>query len=184
MRSWFVMLFVFSFFNLNAQFELDSLIQHSIISDINAQPKEYRDSLYHRFFSVQGIEIDSTDNDSLFRFIYDKFGTPYKYGDTSRFGMDCSAFVDLVYLKVYNKILPRNSAKIYQLNCLPLPKDSLQQGDLVFFNIKTTGISHLGIYLKDDIFIHSSSTYGVRFSRLKESYYLKYFYAAGRVIKY
>lgn len=182
MRYWFVMLFVFSFFNLKAQFELDSLIQHSIISDINAQPKEYRDSLYHRFFSVQGIEIDSTDNDSLFRFIYDKFGTPYKYGDTSRFGMDCSAFVDLVFLQVYNKKLARNSAKIFQQNCQSITIDSLQQGDLVFFNIKTQGISHLGIYLKNGIFIHSSSTYGVRFSRLSENYYSTYYFASGRVI--
>ncbi len=181
MRIWLLFVFLLVSSISFAQFNLDSLIQKSIQEDINSQPKEYRDSLYFSFFKSHNVKLDSTDNDSLFRYIFDRFGTPYKYGDTSKFGMDCSAFVDLVYLHVYKRNLQRNSAKIYAINCDSISKDSLKQGDLVFFNIKTKGISHLGIYLKDGIFIHSSSTYGVRFSRLDENYYSKYYWGSGRV---
>ena len=58
----------------------------------------------------------------------------------------------------------------------------MQQGDLLFFAInKSNKISHVGIYLKDDKFIHASSARGVVVSSLNDDYYKKYFYAAGRV---
>lgn len=181
MRFFLVLFFLMMAFSGFSQFNLDSLIQRSIQEDINLQPKEYRDSLYFSFFKSHNVQIDSGDNDSLFRFIFDRFGTPYRYGDTSSFGMDCSAFVGLVYQQVFKKSLQRNSSMIYLKNCQPIGKDSLKQGDLVFFAINSKGISHLGIYLKDDIFVHSSSTYGIRFSRLNEKYYSKYYYGSGRV---
>ena len=51
----------------------------------------------------------------------------------------------------------------------------------MFFNINKGRISHVGIYLKDNKFIHASSYRGVVVNDLDENYYKRYFYAAGRV---
>ena len=57
----------------------------------------------------------------------------------------------------------------------------LRTGDLVFFKINNDKISHVGIYLKNNKFIHASSYRGVTVNDLDESYYKKYYYASGRV---
>ncbi|MDO7743749.1 MAG: NlpC/P60 family protein, partial [Pedobacter sp.] len=65
----------------------------------------------------------------------------------------------------------------------PLPKDELKEGDLVFFKIKSTRITHIGIYLGDDRFAHASSSRGVVISNLNEPYYSRFFYKGGRILE-
>ncbi len=111
-----------------------------------------------------GFSVTRDDNTALYSELATWLGVPYN----DRRGVDCSGLVCQVYLKVYNKKLQRNSAKIYEQNCREIARKKLREGDLVFF---ATGkdkrrISHVGIYLKDDRFIHASSSKGVVVSSL------------------
>ena len=59
--------------------------------------------------------------------------------------------------------------------------DQLFEGDLLFFKIKKNQISHIGIYLFNGYFIHSSVSKGVIISNLEEDYYKRHFYSGGRI---
>ena len=130
-----------------------------------------------------GFSVTRDDNTALYSELATWLGVPYKYAGNDRRGVDCSGLVCQVYLKVYNKKLQRNSAKIYEQNCREIARKKLREGDLVFF---ATGkdkrrISHVGIYLKDDRFIHASSSKGVVVSSLENPYFVRTYIASGRV---
>jgi cell wall-associated NlpC family hydrolase len=64
-----------------------------------------------------------------------------------------------------------------------IPRENLQFGDLVFFNTMGRRISHVGIYLGEGVFAHSSSNGGVKTNSLDEDYYNSRYITARRVIK-
>lgn len=111
-------------------------------------------------------------------------GAPYKYGGQSLDGVDCSGLVVELYKAVYGKALYRSSYQIFEKNCRVIKKTELMEGDLVFFITSPNGsrINHVGVYLRDNKFVHSTTKRGVIISDLSENYYEKYFYKAGRVI--
>ena len=79
-------------------------------------------------------------------------GIPYVYGGASPSGFDCSGFVMYVFAQV-GISLPHNAAAQYGYG-MPVSRDQLQPGDLVFFN----GLGHVGIYIGGGQFIHSPHT--------------------------
>jgi cell wall-associated NlpC family hydrolase len=96
-------------------------------------------------------------------------GTPYAFGGTSGYGFDCSGFVSRVFGS--NGVsLARAADEQYQ-GGQKVAKADLQPGDLVFFSTYTSGVSHVGIYVGNNKFIHSSSSRGVSYSSLNDSYY-------------
>ena len=108
-------------------------------------------------------------------------GTPYRYGSSSRRGTDCSGFVTSIYREVYGIKLSRSSHSMYR-DVARVQKDSIRTGDLVFFRRSPKSpIFHVGIYLKNNKFIHSATNGGVMVSSLSEPYYRNYYYAAGRI---
>ena len=109
-------------------------------------------------------------------------GTPYKYGGNDNKGVDCSGFVNAIYQSVYNLTLPRSSKEMYS-KCLKIKTTDLKEGDLVFFDYNGKGISHVGIYLKDDKYAHASSSKGVVISSLSNDYTRKYYVGGGRFKK-
>ena len=62
-----------------------------------------------------------------------------------------------------------------------IAKSQLKEGDLVFFTNSKGKVSHVGIYLKEDLFAHASTSNGVSVSRLDNKYWEKHFYKGGRV---
>lgn len=111
-------------------------------------------------------------------------GTPYVYGASSLTkGTDCSGFTSSV-MRNFGIKLSRSSAEQIN-NGTRINKNELVAGDLVFFNSGgKSRISHVGIYIDNGQFIHSSSvrTGGVIISSLNESYYANTYVAGTRVI--
>jgi hypothetical protein len=119
---------------------------------------------------------------SLFRVVEEWMGTPYELGSKDKSGIDCSGFTSTVYSEVFKIELPRSVSSQKQLG--DLVKDKLQPGDLIFFNIDGK-ISHVGVYVFDNKFIHAASAgpeVGVIKSSLNENYYKTRFAYAKRVV--
>ena len=127
-----------------------------------------------------GIERAPGDNEQLYDAIESWMGTPYLYGGTTKQGVDCSAFVGHIYRAVYGRRLQR-VANDMQKDVTLITKSELREGDIVFFTNSKGRVSHVGIYLKDGLFAHSSTSRGVIISRLDDSYWSKHFYKGGRV---
>ena len=108
-------------------------------------------------------------------------GAPYVYGGMSPSGFDCSGFVNYVY-KLCGYSMSRVASSIYNNNGTYVEKANLQLGDLVFFASNSSSIGHVGIYIGNGQFIHSSSGAGcVVISDLSSSYYLKNYVGAKRI---
>lgn len=107
-------------------------------------------------------------------------GTSYKYGGTSTDGFDCSGFTQYVMEK-FDFELPRTSSD-QSKEGNPVEKKDLRTGDLVFFNTSGNGISHVGIYMGDGKFAHSSTNEGVIISDLSEPYYAQRYVKARRIM--
>jgi len=107
-------------------------------------------------------------------------GTPYLWGGTSKAGFDCSGFIQYIFDK-FKLDLPRTS-KTQAKEGTAVDQDNLRAGDLVFFNTDGQGISHVGLFLGNNKFAHSSSSRGVTISSLSESYYKNRYVTARRVV--
>lgn len=109
-------------------------------------------------------------------------GTPYSYGSTGNGSFDCSGFTSYAY-KAAGINLPHNSAGQASLGIF-IDQDSLQNGDLVFFNNSgDTRIGHVGIYVGNNNFIHASTSKGITVTSLDDSYYKQRYVCARRLLK-
>jgi lipoprotein Spr len=127
-----------------------------------------------------GIPLEKHAHLPLYDTIVCWLGTPYKFAGNGEKGIDCSGFVNMLSQNVYGINLgARNSAEIYA-SLFKLEKDEIKEGDLVFFRIQRKRISHVGLYLGNNKFVHSSTSRGVIISDLNEPYYKRYFTGGGR----
>lgn len=123
------------------------------------------------------------EQEAILEEAYSWLGTPYKYAAQEKGkGTDCSGLVMMVYEVSTGEKIPRNSAKQAEY-CEKIEASEVDKGDLVFF---ATGkdpnrVSHVGIIVDTDSFIHASSSKGVIISDLKNNYYQRTFKMYGRV---
>jgi cell wall-associated NlpC family hydrolase len=82
----------------------------------------------------------------------------------------------------YNVDLSRRSEDQY-LQCTKIKKKKLRQGDLVFFRTRGSkgGITHVGVYLCNNKFVHAATSSGVMISDLDEDYYKDRYAGGGRI---
>lgn len=145
-----------------------SLIEQSNLETLTNIVSEYSNS--------------TVDRDAVMIKIIELINTPYLWGGTTTNGIDCSAFVQRVMKYALGIDLPRTSA-IQSTVGDDVERENLQFGDLIFFNTRGRGVSHVGIYLGESVFAHSSSSGGVKTNSLNEDYYNSRYLWAKRVIK-
>ncbi|HET6227186.1 MAG TPA: NlpC/P60 family protein [Bacteroidia bacterium] len=131
------------------------------------------------YAALLGVDENKIENVALYTLIDDWYGTNYKYGGCSKDGIDCSNFAGIIYQEIYKKKLTGSSAAIFN-QCIPVKKDELQEGDLLFFKIEKNTISHIGVYLQNNKFVHATTKKGVMINDLNETYYKTYFFKGGR----
>lgn len=107
------------------------------------------------------------------------YGTRYKYGGSTKKGIDCSAFTLGLAAAVFGISIPRTAREQYEIT-ERIEKYELHEGDLVFFNTRG-GISHVGVYIINNKFVHASVSSGVMISDLDDAYFTKRFVGAGRI---
>ena len=117
-------------------------------------------------------------------------GTPYVYGGKGPKSFDCSGFTRYVYAKFGYTLSPVATYQVGEGRRVSGHISNLQKGDLVFFSGRGGGsrVGHVGIYIEPDEsgegfrFIHAAVHGGIKISNVKESYYIRRFLGASRVI--
>ncbi len=130
------------------------------------------------------IEVlpNQISNVMLYRFIDDWYGVKYRMGGDTKKGVDCSAFVQTLYKYVFGLDLLRTACLQFDASELITNPADLKEGDLVFFKVKSSHISHVGVYLRNNFFVHSASSKGVSIANLSSAYWSKYFAGGGRIL--
>lgn len=113
--------------------------------------------------------------------VTDYFGIRYRFGGQTPAGFDCSGFVRYMFEKVYKIKLPHSSREMSLLGNR-ISKEELKPGDLVFFHSGKNRINHVGIYVGNDSFVHSSLSKGITEDKLEHQYYSKRYAGAIRLL--
>lgn len=108
-------------------------------------------------------------------------GVKYRFGGTTTEGFDCSGFVQYLYNRSFQMLLPRTSADLALVGPI-IRKDRLQPGDLVFFAAGEE-ITHVGVYLGNERFAHASTKAGISTNTLLQNYYATHFAFGTRIIR-
>lgn len=135
--------------------------------------------LQFKYTKLLGVGAEALPSLSLLLSVEEWYGTPYRWGGTTKRGVDCSAFTQAVYFSVYGIMLPRVSREQHRTT-RRISLTDLMEGDLVFFNTRGRGVSHVGIYLGNKKFAHASSEGGVMVSDLYDKFFVKRYLGAGR----
>lgn len=139
--------------------------------------------LQQKYAGMMSVIPADITNLNLYSFIDHWFGVKYLWGGTSMKGIDCSAFVQKMYQNVFNTQILRTAFMQFGMCKLFTNQDSLKEGDLVFFKTIGNNISHVGVYLKNDYFVHSCSSKGVTISSLDNNYWAEVYAGSGRIAK-
>ncbi len=154
----------------------------NIHASLNALNIEKADFLQLKYAIVLDATVEKLTNVNLLKSIDEWWGTGYCMGGSTKDCIDCSAFTKIMMQNVYNVNVPRTAQEQYnsgkQINL-----EDLNEGDLVFFN--TNGgrdITHVGIYLFNNKFVHAATSGGVMVSDLNDIYWKPRYRGAGRYL--
>ncbi|MBC7912858.1 MAG: C40 family peptidase [Pyrinomonadaceae bacterium] len=160
---------------------LSSCATKKILTDSSkSRGKEFKGNLKERYAALLDVSEHEIKNEKLYRFIDDWMGTPHISGGMEKKGADCSGFTIILEREVFDKNLPRTARQMAE-SVKRKFEEELQEGDLVFFDFNGQKFSHVGVYLKNNRFVHVSTSKGVIVSNLKDAWYYKYFSRCGSV---
>jgi hypothetical protein len=118
---------------------------------------------------------------ALFSDVRQYLGIRYRFGGTTPAGFDCSGFVRFMFGKVFDMQLPRSSREMSAIG-MKVDRSELKPGDLVFFHNARNRINHVGIFVGNGLFVHSSLSKGITSDHLSENYYDKRFATGVRIL--
>jgi lipoprotein Spr len=140
-------------------------------------------TLPNKYANLLGVAPTELTNMQLLLQMEKWFGTQYCFGGSTDSCIDCSSFTQVILRDVYNIKIPRNSQQQYDASTKIEP-ENLKEGDLVFFNTVSASmiITHVGVFVCNNKFVHASTSKGVTINDLSEKYFAKAFRGAGRFI--
>ena len=140
-------------------------------------------SLPNKYANLLGVAPTSLTNLQLLAQMEKWFGTQYRFGGSTDSCIDCSSFTQVILRDVYNVKIPRNSQQQFDAST-KIETENLKEGDLVFFNTVSASmiITHVGVYVCNNKFVHASTSKGVTINDLSEKYFAKAYRGAGRFI--
>lgn len=153
------------------KYELEDRISKPIIT-----PEEYKKMLEEKKSEAQPVNV----NKALMKFYKEWKDVKYKLGGDSKNGIDCSAFTQKIYKKIFELEIPRTTRTQVEVG-KEIKKSELEMGDLVFFK---TGKHdrHVGIYMGNGDFMHASIK-GVQFTKLNKPFYKEHYWTSRRIIE-
>jgi lipoprotein Spr len=153
---------------------------NAIAANSSSAKIENASKIQIKYALLLDTEVEQLQNASLYAGIDEWLGTRYRLGGTTKDGIDCSAFVQILYITQFGINIPRTAREQYDATNR-ISRTELKEGDLVFFNTQG-GVSHVGLYLQNNKFVHASSS-GVTISDLFEPYWERRFIGVGRYEK-
>lgn len=141
-----------------------------------------RNEFLRKYDKMSNYSIVLTVREKIIFEIISYLETPYVYGGNSTNGIDCSAFTQNVISNSVNQTIPRTASEQFEVGIPVAQISELQFGDLVFFDTTRRSYpGHVGIYMGDDLFAHSSQSQGVVISSIQSDYYRNRFVGGRRL---
>jgi lipoprotein Spr len=137
-------------------------------------------ALQFKYALLLDVEVELVKNINMFRTIDQWYGVKYLFGGSTKKGIDCSALMQVFFTAFYGMALPRTAKMQYDFS-RRISRTELKEGDLLFFNTRG-GVSHVGMYLTNNKFVHASAK-GVAISDMFEPYYSSRLIGVGRVLE-
>ena len=110
-----------------------------------------------------------------------ELGRPYQGRSKWEAGIDCSAYTREVFQAFNSMQLPRTTEEQFKTG-KEVSRNRIKFGDLVFFRTERSGVSHVGVYIGFNQFIHVSTSIGVTINNLSEEYWARRYVGARRVL--
>ncbi|MFL9484144.1 C40 family peptidase [Chitinophagaceae bacterium LWZ2-11] len=160
-------------------------IKKETVNYKNPDPKappsniESTDYLQLKYAVLMDVTVEKLNNHLLLEKIEEWWGTRYCMGGSTKSCIDCSAFSSTLLKDVYGITVRRTAEEQYK-DCDKIETDELKEGDLVFFHTKGKAISHVGVYVANNKFVHASTSGGVTITDLDDKYWHSKYKGAGR----
>lgn len=140
------------------------------------------DYLQLKYAVLLDATVEKLGNLPLLQTIDRWWGTRYCLGGSTASCIDCSAFTQILVRDAYSLSLPRTAQEQFDY-ADKIELEDLEEGDLVFFSTSGKRITHVGLYMHNNKFVHAATSGGVMISDLGDTYWKRYFKGCGRVRK-
>ena len=141
--------------------------------------KEKAHYLQLKYAVIVDVPTNKLKNIDLLELIDKWWGTKYCIGGSTQKCIDCSGFSQILEREIFYTTLPRTSQEQYK-ESRRVELEDLREGDLVFFG-SGRSISHVGVYLQNNKFVHASTSIGVTITDLNDKYWKPKFVGGGRL---